>query len=289
MAISDITSPSGASLDARAIDNESLATVGRIGWVAKGVVYAVMGFLAVPIAFGSGGQSEQASRSGALQEIAEQSYGGVLLALVGVGLMLYALWRLATALMPGDTDAEGMAHRIGYLASAGLYGFLAWSAVSFVVTDGGSGAAGGSGGGGESSLEKISRTMLEVTGGRWLLGLAAVGGLGVASFFAVKGIDGSFKDRLDLSDASTKERQLIEASGKLGWVGRGITTALLAVFVLQAAITSNPDEAKGLDAALRSTADSWWGTALIVLAGVGLIAYGVFAVLSARHRRLLGP
>jgi hypothetical protein len=74
-----------------------------------------------------------------------------------------------------------------------------------------------------------------------------------------------------------------------GWIGRAITVGLVAVFVLQAAITADPEDAKGLDAALRETAQNWWGAVLVLVAGVALIAYGVFAVISARRRRLLGP
>ena len=126
------TSTSG--FDPRVIDTDGLAKVGRLGWAAKGVVYAIMGVLAVPIAFGGG--TETASRSGALGEIAEKSFGRVLLGVVAVGLGIYAAWRLITAFLPGENDATGVAHRLGYLGSAVLYGSLAFSSLSLVVADG---------------------------------------------------------------------------------------------------------------------------------------------------------
>ncbi len=276
------------SLRARRLDIDGLIPVGRLGWVAKGVVYGLVGVLTVPIAFSGGGGGEEASRSGAVAEIAEESYGTILLWILAVGLVLYALWRLVTAFLPGENDAETLAHRVAYLFSAVVYSFLAWTAVDY-ATGGGSSSGGSGGGGSGGMLEDISRTLMESTIGRWALGLGALVGLGVAGYFAYKAIDKRFMDQFDFSDASSEERELIEKTGMAGWIGRAITTGLLAGFVLLAAITANPDEAKGLDGALRDVADNWWGSVLVLVAGVGLVCYGMFAAISARRRLLVGP
>lgn len=283
------------AVQARTIDSDVLVQVGRVGWVAKGVVYFLIGVIAVPIAFqggsssgGSGSGGEQASRQGAIGEIAQNSFGGVLLWAIAIGLVLYALWRIVTALMPGDnSELDTWAHRVAYLFSGALYAFLAWSAISFATSSGG-GGSGGSGGDG-STLERLSRWMLERPGGRWVLGLGALVALGVAGYFVYKGVKEKFMEQIDLADASEAERTAIHKLGTIGWVGRGITVTLLSIFVLEAAINANPDEARGLDQALRSTADSWWGSLLVLVAGAALIAYGIFAAVSARHRRLIGP
>ena len=274
------------ALRARTIDIDWLVPIGRLGWVAKGVVYGLMGVLAIPIAFGSGG-GDEASRSGAIQQVAEAPFGTAALWLLAIGLVLYAVWRLITAVLPGENDLETLAHRVGYVSSSAFYGFLAWTAISFVMGSGGDG--GGSSAGGGSGIESLSRTLMEQTAGRWLLGAIGVGALAVAGYFAYKGLTARFMVDLDLGDASSSERNLIEKTGMAGWVGRAATTALVAVFVVLAAVTANPEEAKGLDAALRDVADNWWGSLLVVLAGIGLIAYGAFAAGTARRRRLVGP
>lgn len=266
---------------------DGLERIGRAGWVAKGAVYALIGALAVPIALGNGSGDDEASRSGALAEIAESSWGGVLLVVAAVGLFLYAGWRLTTAVLPGDNDAETWAHRIGYGVSAAIYGFLGWSALSFVTSSGDSSSPGGSGD--ESMVEKLSRTLMETTGGRWLLGALGLIMVGVAAYYVYKAVDKRFLERIDTGGASSTERTVIEKLGVAGWIGRGITMALLGFFVLQAAWNANPDEAEGLDAALRETADGTLGSILVLVAGIALISYGIFAVVSARHRRLLGP
>lgn len=291
----DTTNAVSDAIESRTIESDALITIGKAGWVAKGVVYVLIGVIAVPIALrglgsssGSGSTGDEASRQGALAEIAENSFGGVLLIVVALGLGLYALWRLTTALMPGDnSEAETWIHRVAYLFSAAVYGFLAWSALSFAISD--SGGTGSGGGGGGSTLERGSRWMLERSGGRWILGLFAVVGFGVAGYFAYKGVDKKFLEQIDESGAGSRERTLIETLGVFGWIGRSITVALLSAFVLDAAINANPDDARGLDQALRETAESWWGAALVLVAGVALIAYGAFAAISARRRRLIGP
>ena len=280
------------AIRARSLDIGWMKPLMRAGWVAKGAVYVLMGLIAIPIAVGSGGsEGDQATRRGALAEIAEASYGAVLLVLVSVGLLLYSGWRLTSAMLPGDDgEAETWAHRIGWLFSAVVYLFLAWSALSVVLSDGGgSGSTGQSGSGGQSTVEELSRSLLESAGGRWLLGLGALGGLAVAGYFGYKGIERKYLEEIDVSSASSWERTVLTEFGRVGWVGRGITVALISVFVLIAAVTADPDEAKGLDGALRDVSDNWWGAILVIVAGIGLAAYGVHAAVSARHRRLLGP
>ncbi len=276
-----------SSIQARTLGAGRLEQVGRAGWVAKGVVYGLMGVIALSVALGDSGQSGEASRSGALGKIAEQSWGGVLLVTTAVGLWLYAAWRLTTALLPGDDDVETWAHRVAYFFSAMLYGFLGWTALSFVLSGRGNGQ--GQGSGDQSLLSKVSRTLLESTGGQWLLGVVGAGIVAGAGYFFYKAVDKKFLERIDLDDASSGERTVIEHTGMVGWIGRAITVALIGIFVVQAAWTADPSEARGLDAALRETADTTWGAILVAVAAVGLIAYGAFAVVSARHRRLLGP
>lgn len=278
-------SPS-STVAARTIGEGWVANAGRLGWVAKGVVYVLVGITALPIALsgGRGGGGEEASRSGALARLADNSFGGVLLLIVGVGLALYSLWRLTTAFLPGDGDAETWGRRVAYLFSAALYGFLAYTAFEIAL-----GSSGGASNGGGSRIERISRALLESTGGRWLLGSAGLVMIGVAIGFVVKAVQRDFLERIALADASDAERTAVRKLGVVGWIGRGVTLALLAVFVLQAALTADPSDANGLDTALRETAGYWWGAVLVLIAGIGLVAYGAFAIVSARHRRLLGP
>ena len=104
-----------------------LVTLGRLGWVAKGLVYGVVGLLAVQIALDasgrdSGGAAEQeASQTGAVAEIADTSFGEIALYVVAAGLLLYALWRVISVLLPAESSAKTWLTRVGYLVSAAVY------------------------------------------------------------------------------------------------------------------------------------------------------------------------
>ena len=138
MTSSTLTRESGSrKVEAIAQRHPWLVTVARLGWVAKGVVYMLVGVLAVPIAIdglrgerGGGGQDE-ASQTGAVAKIAETSFGSLALWIIAIGLALYVVWRLISILLPAENSATVWLTRVGYLVSAVVYSALAWSALSF--------------------------------------------------------------------------------------------------------------------------------------------------------------
>ncbi|OWY63467.1 hypothetical protein B7486_52980 [cyanobacterium TDX16] len=277
----------------RAITNDALIQLGKAGWVAKGVVYLLIGVLAVPIAFG--GDEGSASKDGALSQVASNTWGTWLLWILALGLAGYAVWRFLTACMPasGGDDAETLVHRVAYLGSGIAYLVLAWTAGSIAASGGSSSSSGsggsGSGGGEEATVERLSRSLIEQGWGRWVLALVGLGVLAYAAHQVREGVGRRFQEELDTSGASSTERTLLDRAGVAGHVGRGLVAALIAVFLLQAAWTADPDDANGLDASLREVAANGLGSLLVLLAALGLLAYGAFCVLSARHRILNGP
>src|SRR5829696_8195367 len=80
---------------------ESVARAPQFEWlaraelVARGVVYAVIGILALKLALGDGGKAT--NQQGALKTIAGQPFGKALLIVMAIGLFGYALWRLVRA------------------------------------------------------------------------------------------------------------------------------------------------------------------------------------------------
>src|SRR5918994_2778491 len=111
--------------------------LGRAGLVAKAVLYAVIGLLAIEVA--RGGREESPDKRGALRTIAEQEFGKGLLVLLAAGLAAYALWRLAQAILDRDNEGEGLkglAKRAGSLGKAGWYAILCGLTVSTLVGEG---------------------------------------------------------------------------------------------------------------------------------------------------------
>lgn len=112
--------------------------IGRIAWVAKGVVYVLIGVLALKIALSAGRSGEEANTGGAVSAIAKQPSGLALVVVVGVEVAVYGVWRLFTAFLPGDWKGKALLERLGYLLSAGIYVSLAMRSAPDAV-DGGSG------------------------------------------------------------------------------------------------------------------------------------------------------
>ena len=249
----------------------------RLGLAARGVLYIVIGILAVRIAFGRG--QDKASQSGALQEVAEQPFGRVLVWIIAAGLVGYALWRLLTALLgaradPVATDAK---QRVKALAEGIGYGAVAVIALKVAL-----GAGSGSGSGGS----KQTATVLSWTGGQWLVGAVGLAVIGVGVYMVVEGWRADFTKELNLGRVGPGARTMIVQLGRAGRIARGAAFVVIGVLVVVAAVTYDASKAQGLDGALRSLAQQPFGTWLLALVALGLIAYGCYGVAESRLRRM---
>ena len=110
----------------------------RFGYAAKGAVYATLGALAFQAAFDAA--SSAPDKQGALQKIATQPFGQVLLGLVVIGLLGYVVWRFVQAGLDPErkgSDAKGILVRIGYVVSGLVYAGLALAAIRILSGSGG--------------------------------------------------------------------------------------------------------------------------------------------------------
>ena len=264
----------------------SLVFVARAGWLAKGLVYGLVGILVLPIAFdssrGSGDAGDEASQSGAITRIAENSAGKAALWAVAIGLALYVLWRVVSILLPAQNTAKAWATRAGYAVSAIVYTALAWSAISF-ATHGTTSAETEN-----SRVERFSADLMEMSGGRWLVGLVGAILIAAGGYFAHKGITASFRKELQGGGVGPLGNEQIVSIGRVGWCARAAMMGLLGFFLIRAAVQFSPDEAEGLDGALRRLADTSWGPFVVLGIGLGLLIYGIFCVVSAPLQRLRG-
>ncbi|MER6157026.1 DUF1206 domain-containing protein [Streptomyces sp. NPDC001868] len=252
----------------------------RAGLTARGVIYLLVGALALQIAFG--GSSEQADRQGALEEIAEKPLGSVMLWALGVGLVGMALWRLSEAVFGAAGPDGGKAtKRLASAARFVFYGFVAYSVLAF--------AAGESSGGGGSSDEQsrdVTARALELPGGQWLVGAAGVGVIAAGVWIGVRALMRSYHKHLRLGEMSRRTRRAVDVTGVAGGFARGLVFATAGVFAVRAAIAYEPDRAKGLDDTLRSFAESPVGPALLACVAVGLVLFGLFSFAMARWRKV---
>ncbi|MFJ4782362.1 DUF1206 domain-containing protein [Streptomyces sp. NPDC088794] len=261
---------------ARSTKNETLTAAGRAGFSARGVVYVLIGALSIRIAVGSGGG--QADRQGALHEIATKPFGEVMLWALVVGFGAMALWRASRAVLSRGPDHKAASRALD-AGRAVFYAFVCWGTAVYA-------AGGGQGSSSNEQSKDWTSSALKLPFGQVLVGAAGCVLIGVGVVLAARAAMRKFLRRLDTGSMSPRTKQVVTALGVGGGVARGTVFAAAGIFILVAAIQFDPDEAKGVDATLRSFAQTPAGPWLLVAVAIGLILFGVFSFASARYRRL---
>ena len=247
----------------------------RAGFVARGVIYAVIGILAVKLALGDGGKTT--NQSGALRTIAHQPFGEVLLVLVAIGLAGYSLWRLFRAFLGhGPEASDSTLDRVSALASGIAYALIFVLALEILL---GSGASSG-------SPKKPTAGVLGWPAGTWLVGIAGVVLCGVGLYQGYRGLSKDF-----LKDSKTEQmgagmRTWITWIGTFGHLARMVVFGLIGIFLIRAAVDYNPNKAVGLDGALAKLANHSYGSYLLGIVATGLIAFALYSLSDARYRRI---
>ncbi|WP_406110084.1 DUF1206 domain-containing protein [Streptomyces sp. NBC_01003] len=265
----------------RAANSTAVAAGARAGFVARGIIYVLIGVLALRIAF-SGGGGKQADRGGAIAEIAGKPFGAALLWLLGTALAGMALWRLSGAAF-GQTGPNGRRANKRAMAAgrAVFYGFVSYSVLSYAAGD----KRSGSGASDENSRD-ITANALDWPAGQWIVAIAGAAVAAAGAWIAVRALRRKFQEHLKMSGVSPKTRQMVTALGVFGGTARGVVFAVAGGFALTAAVQHKPGKAKGMDDTLRSFADTPVGPWLLMFIAVGLMAYGMFSWASARWRKL---
>ena len=251
----------------------------RLGYLAKGIVYAIVGVLAVQAAFGAGGQTTDTK--GALSAIAAQPFGKFLLALLTVGLIGYVVWRFVQAVQDpehkGD-DAKGWATRLGYAVSGLIYASLAFTSIGLIRGSGG-------GGGGNSKQDWTARLLAQPFG-QWLVGLVGAFVIGLGFYQLYQAYKAKFRKQMKLQEMSPTEETWATRIGRFGLGARGVVFCIIGFFLLQAARQSDASQVRGLDGALQSLAQQPYGPWLLGIVALGLVAYGIHMAVQARYIRI---
>ena len=248
----------------------------RAGFVARGLIYGIIGILAIKLALGVGGKTT--NQQGALETIARQPLGKVLLILVAIGLGGYALWRLLHALLGhGPEDSDTAFERVAAFGSGIVYAGLCAAAVEILL---------GSGGNSSGNAQKTTAGVFGWPAGTWLVGIAGVVLVGIGLYQGYRGISQDFLKDSKTEEMSARVRKWVEWIGTFGHLARMVVFGLLGVFLIKAAIDYDPNKAKGLDGALAKLANASYGPFLLGIVAAGLIAFGIYSLSDARYRRI---
>ncbi|MXO73831.1 DUF1206 domain-containing protein [Altererythrobacter aerius] len=248
--------------------SEKFSWLVRIGYAARGVVYILLGYLALSTA-GKAGDGQAA----VFDMIQDAPMGEVILYLVALGLLAYAVFKAidaASNIESHSDDASGKGKRVGAAASAIAHLVLAYTAYQFAAGEKQQSA--GEGGSGQ----EVAGSLLTWDMGPVLLGLVGLGFLVAAAVQAKNAYTGNF-----MKHVSGSAPRYVEPIGRAGHASRAVVFALIGWSLIKGAWFSRSGEIKGLGEALVALSDNG---VIYPLVALGLILFGVFSLIIARYR-----
>ena len=271
----------GARAVRRAAANPVLELLERLGYAVRGALYAVMGLLALGIAFSVGG-GETTDLSGSLVFLTGNPFGKLVLIVAAIGLGAYSLWGFTRAIydpLHRGRDASGYAARLGFVTSALSYAAIVFFALQILA---------GSGGTSGDSTQKTIASLLTHPAGGWLtilIGLIAIG-IGLGQF--LEAYRATFKEDLKGAEMSASERRIAVGLGRFGMFARGVTFLVIGWFLVQAGIHNDAGKAQGFGGAFLFLLNQPFGRLLLGVIALGFVALGLHSFACARWIRLLG-
>jgi uncharacterized membrane protein len=252
----------------------------RLGYVAHGVLYLLVGTLALQASIGLG--RETTDPHGALKKIYNFPLGDILLFIVSIGLIGHAIWRFIQAILDTEeqgSDLKGIAQRVGAVLIGWVYIGLAYSALKVLLAWK------------SKSIDLILREWAA-----WFLSIPILGFLlvgwggliviGFGIFQIYKAYKAEFLKKLKVGQMSEKEQKWTVLLGRFGFAARGLVFCIIGGLIVVAAIYSDPRETLWFAGILRKIARQTYGPWLLLLIALGLISYGAYMIVFARYRRI---
>lgn len=247
--------------------SEKFSWLVRLGYVARGLVYLLLGYLALSTA----GKARE-GQNAVFDLMQDVPAGTALLYVVALGLLAYAVFKgidAASDLEHHGSDAKGKAKRIGSAASAVTHLVLAYTAYQFA--NGERQQAEGS-----TQTQQTAGSLLTWDMGPVLLGLVGVGFLIGAAMQAKSAYTAGFMKHIGGGAPSW-----VKPVGRAGHAARVVIFGLIGLSLVRAAWFSQASEVKGLGDALVGLSDSG---IVYTLVAIGLVFFGVFSLMTARYR-----
>lgn len=261
-------------------ESAPVEALARVGLIAYGLVYILIGWSALAIAWA--GSRDSADTSGAMKTLAAQPFGRGLLAVVAVGLLALAVWQFSEAIWGCRDRKEGLKRRRKQTSSAGkaiFYGALGISAASWA-------ARGGKGSSSSEAQQERTSGVLSWPGGQTLVVLTGLVIIGIGISAIRRGVVRSFCKEMNLAGLSAPAREAVTRLGQVGHVAKGIGLGAVGAVLAYAAWNFDPAESRGLDGALRKFVERPYGDVALTVVAIGLMAFGLFAIVQSRYRRM---
>lgn len=250
-------------------------TLGRVGLVGRGVLFGIIGLLAVQLA--AGDANSDTTSAGAVEWLAGQPLGRFLLVALTVSLFSLAAWRTLDAAVGDPVEGHAGRDRVRFAVQALVYLALAVGALTATTANWSGRSSSGTGAGAE---EQATATVLAWPGGQWIVVGVGLTLIGVAVYqFKTHVMDQEFTERLGTAAPSG-----LTALGRFGYAARSLVYVMVGSFLVQAGLSYEPDKADGLSGALQELSGQGWGQVLLWATAIGLLGFGVFTVAEAKYR-----
>ena len=257
------------------------STMARPGLIGRGLFYLLFGMLALDLAFGSNDSSQ-----GAVERVATAPFGRFLLIGLTAALVSLVVWKVLQTVVGDPVEGNEATDRAKYALKGLTYAGLAATSLTLLIANWDSSSSSSQSSESSDSQQQATATVLGWPGGQWLV---VIGGMAIVGFAAYElykqAVEAEFMQRLSTATLDESTRQAVEWSGRAGYAGKAIITAVIGVLLAVAGLQHDPDETEGLSGALRDLADSGWGTVLLMFIGAGLFLFAAFSFIEAKYRR----
>jgi hypothetical protein len=264
----------------KAAFNPLMEALTRLGYGVRGLIYIVMGLLALNVSLGKGGSPTD--QQGAIAAIGRQPAGMFLLWIILFGLISYSLWGVIRAVMDPlhkGNDLKGWVARGAYLVSAVGYATLILPTYGYIA---GAGSKTQSG----NQTQKFLVMIMSKPWGHLVIGLIGLVVIAVGLQQIYQGFNSSFDKQFQTYRMTAQQIKWATQMGRFGTAARGFVFALIGGSLVLAAVNSNSSQQIGFDPALTSLLHQPYGIWLLGIVAIGLIAFGAYSLLSAALFRL---
>lgn len=261
--------------------SQTIKSIARIGFIAKGLIYCLIGILAFMSAFEVGGQTNKSTRKSAIfATVQHLPAGKPILILLTAGLLCYSFWRAVQFFNDTEnkgSDFKGFCKRLRYLFSCIVY--LSFAAVAFKTLRNDNQNKGSSGN------QKIVSALINKPFGQPLVFIVAsiIASIGIYQIFY--GISKKYKKHINTLNLQSGAAKYLLISGVAGYVSRGIVWLVIAWLMFRAALHVNAREAGDTTTAFDFLERSSYGSYLLGALASGLILYGIFNFVRARYEK----
>ena len=268
-------SSGGRSAAEEVVDSKPMELSARAGLIAYGILHILVGWLALLMGWGEAAPASP-DLSGALRTVAMQPFGRVVLWLIAAGLMALAIWQAGEAIWGSSNGSEVARNRARRGAKALIYAATGVSAARFAL---------GAGSASAEDPEDAASGAMTLPAGRLVVGLVGVVIVVVGISHVVRGVKKSFLEEMVTSPMSPAVLRGATVMGRVGYIAKGIAIGIVGGLLTYTTVTFDPEE-QGLDGALQAVLVQPSGRYWLSGLAVGLIAFGLFAILQSRFRRM---